>query len=186
MQKQTPTPRISVGVVGDSATVKDAKTLLDANASEAAAITAKKPLLITIGADSLAQMLRDGQYDGHNKKITQGPKPKQESVECRIFHFDQIIGSREAARLIAGADNKRPWKSARIDHLLALGQKYPHLQRQFPITALGTTFKIAGLPQVACLHHGDGPKRYVILRWHGDDWCGDFAFLAVRGTRSHA
>jgi hypothetical protein len=56
----------------------------------------------------------------------------------------------------------------------------PHLQGQFPITALGTIFRKGGLPQVACLHHGDGPKRYLILRWWGDDWCGDFAFLGIR------
>lgn len=178
-------PRISVGVVGENASIKDVKTLLDANASEAALATTKKPLIVSIfPGSSLPGLIKSGRYDGFNQQLKRGPAPKAETFECRIFHFDQIIGSTEAQRKIIAADKKNPWKPARIDHMLALGAHFPHLQRQFPITALGTTYKVAGLPQVACLHHGDGPKRYVILRWRGDDWCGDFAFLGVRQIKN--
>lgn len=187
MRKKTAekTVRTSVGVLQRGATTADERTLLNANASEADAATKKAPLVITVDTRmSRAEMVKAGNYTAHNPIISRTtPNAKKvgaEKFECRIFHFDQIISSSDARRKIAHADRKNPWKPAGIEHLLALGATMPYLQGQFPITELGTLFKKNGLPQVACLHHGDGPKRNLILRWWGDDWCGDFAFLGVR------
>lgn len=142
-------------------------------------MTREKPLLISIDHRmSMAALVRLGRYTGLSKAVLLAPRMKERKAaqyEVRIFHFDEIIGSKEARKRI----EKAGWNVATIEQLLALGALLPHLQRQFPIVALGTTWKGA-IPRAACLHHGDGLKRYVVLRWIGDDWCGDFAFMAVR------
>jgi len=178
--------RVSVGAgqVSKKAAIKNVETLLDANSFEAGQITKKHPLTLSVDhSKPLRKLVAAGRYTGFSRGLLGAPRPAKKGrleYEARVFHFDQIISSAQAKRKIQQADKHRPWKVAPVEQLVALGNLLPHLQRQFPIVALGTVFKKGPVPQVACLHHGDGAKRYIVLRWIGDDWCGDFAFLAIR------
>jgi hypothetical protein len=178
--------RVSVGAgqATKKAQVKDTETLLDANSFESSEITKKQPLTLSVDhSKPLRARIAAGRYTDLSKGIlSESPSRKngRREYEARIFHFDEIISSQGAKKKIEQADKRLPWKVAPVDQLVALGNLLPHLQRQFPIVALGTVFKKGPVPQVACLHHGDGLKRYIVLRWIGDDWCGDFAFLAIR------
>jgi hypothetical protein len=95
--------------------------------------------------------------------------------EVALFHFDKNITS-EAA--IAEMD-KAGYRPAKIEELLALGEFHPDLQREFPIVALGSSWRnpSANLG-VPCLSRG-GAERDLSLRWFGRDWSGNCRFVAV-------
>lgn len=128
---------------------------------------------------SFDQMVDHGCYDSKSSHITVKNFPVSGSgivlVERKLFHFDCIVTSDEAERLIL-AEGYQPGK---IEHLLASGAANPDEQRRFPIIALGSVAGVYGERHVACLGR-IGSKRDIYLRWRVGDWGGIFRFLGVR------
>ncbi|MBI2030537.1 hypothetical protein HYT05_02860 [Candidatus Kaiserbacteria bacterium] len=134
---------------------------------------------------TLEQMIAAGRYDWKNSDIT----AERFSLvgdgvvdfEIKLFHFKRSISSEDADEAIKNDG----WESAKIEHLLAFGAKYPEEQRKFPIVGLGSSAQVSGGRYVPCLYGGDS-LRCLDLAWWGGGWAGYYRFLAVRKLSSGA
>ena len=135
-------------------------------------------LRITVDyAQSLEQMIADGNYDWKNDDITakRFPLVGEGKVELKphLIHFNRVIGSDDVEKELETM-GKRPGK---IEELFAFGKTYPEVQRKFPILALGSVAEWAGNRSVSVLG-GHGSKRRLYLPWRSGGWYGYYRFLA--------
>ncbi len=142
---------------------------------------AEKVFSVTVDyAQSLANMVRAGNYDWVNSDITEKHFPVKgegkTEKELHLVHLNRAISSDDAVREL----DKMGYAPAKIEDLLALGASYPELQRQFPIVALGSVWRrLLGHRHVPCLWSYTA-ERYLRLHWLEGDWREDHRFLAVR------
>jgi hypothetical protein len=136
-------------------------------------------------SQSLAEMIAAGHYDWTNSDITAEHFPIKGTgaveVKTQLVHLNRHAMTRE---VMAELD-RRGLRPATIEELLAFGAKYPDMQRQFEIIALGSCWVIPDdCLNVPCLCKNDG-GRGLGLRWgypspgDGCGWDGDYRFLAV-------
>lgn len=128
---------------------------------------------------TLQEMVNAGNYDWVNGDVTQEHFPVSDQGTCdevSIFHFNKVMTSEDAGSEM----DKRGFRPAKIEELLALGEKHPELQKKFPIIALGSIWLGPdGSRSVACLGF-DGSRRGLSLRWFDFSWDRDCRFVAVR------
>ncbi len=129
---------------------------------------------------SLADMIKVGKYDWVNNDITAEHFPITGSgkaeIDFQLVYLDKSANSEEVL-LHMEKNNLRP---ATLFELLAFGAKYPELQREFPICALGSSWVGSdGNHYMPYLYRFDS-RRDLNLRWFGGDWNGCCRFLAVR------
>jgi len=129
---------------------------------------------------SLEELVKLGKYDWSNPDITSAhfPTRRKGKVETEIefFHFDRNISSEEAIREM----DKAGYRPAEAHELLAFGAKYPDVQREFPIAALGSVWQYPdGDRYVVCLYEYDAERRAVLSRFEFV-WYGIWRFAAVR------
>ena len=116
---------------------------------------------------SLAKMIKAGKYDYVNSDINAKNFPvarigKVEMKNLELVHLNCNASTDEAIREIG----KRGLGLGDLPMLLALGAKYPELQREFPVAALGSSWVGRdGRRDVAYLWHGRG-IRGLSLRWY--------------------
>ena len=129
---------------------------------------------------SLSKMIKAGNYDWFNDNITAKNFPLKgkgkHELEAILFHFDRDIESEEA---IAEMD-KQGYRPGRIEELLALGGKYPNLQKEFPIVALGSVWRNPDGHRSVPFLHRNGSERNLRLGWFGYGWHANDRFLAFR------
>lgn len=133
---------------------------------------------ITVTSDPLISRIAVGEYDESNTGINQENFPDDPTAVgewlWRLFDFERDISSEDAARAITACG----WQPAKLDHLLALGAKYPREQLNYPITAVGscsaTRFPV--VPLLCCTPSG---KRSLDLQWWTASWPTFCRFLAV-------
>ena len=129
---------------------------------------------------SLAKMIKAGKYDYVNSDINAKNFPvarigKVEMKNLELVHLNCNASTDEAIQEIG----KRGLGLGDLPMLLALGAKYPELQREFPVAALGSSWvNRDGFRRVACLWSDDGNRR-LYLDWYGIMWCVHYRFLAV-------
>lgn len=128
---------------------------------------------------TLEEMIAAGRYDTRNNDITAERFPFQGTgqveVELHLVH----LGRDASTDTVLAELDRRNLRPATIEELLALGAKYPNLQKQFPFVALGSVWQHPGGRRgVACLGHWDA-GRGLALDWFGLDWNGGCRFLAV-------
>ncbi|MBI4090447.1 MAG: hypothetical protein HY422_00305 [Candidatus Komeilibacteria bacterium] len=131
-------------------------------------------------ADTFEQRLASGRYDWKNSDIKEKnfPIKGEGTVErnLELAHYGKDM-STDAVLAAIDAQGYRP---ATIEELLAFGAKYPELQREFPIVALGSVWRHwRGDRHVAYLSR-DGDGRGLDLHWIESDWFAVFRFLVVR------
>lgn len=129
---------------------------------------------------SVEELIKLGLYDWANSDITSKHFPTQrtgkQEVVIELIHFNRSIGSEEALREL----DKMGYRPAELHELLAFGAKYPNIQREFPVIALGSVWQCPlGRRRVPFLYWG-GSGRELRLRWFGDDWHVRCRFAAVR------
>lgn len=128
---------------------------------------------------SLNKMILAGKYDLVNQEITEKNFPSKLSgsvpLNFELFHFNRLISSESA---VAELD-KMGFRPATVRELLSFGAKYPEMQREFPVVALGEVSEIDGNRRVAGLGR-DVSGRGLGLDWWSVDWIGRCRFLAVR------
>ena len=129
---------------------------------------------------TVADGIRAGRYDYVNSDITARHFPTtrtgthEEKVE--LMHLDRDISTEDALREM-DAHGYRP---ADLHELLAFGEKYPEIQREFPVVALGSVWRSrAGSRYVPSLD-GDGTERDLGLEWDARDWDAGCRFAVVR------
>lgn len=129
---------------------------------------------------AISHLLQAGNYDWTNSDISDEHFPQKKigrtSVAIRLLCFDQVISSQEVlARL--KQDRLRPANPAEV---LALGAKYPSLQRQFPVIALGQTWLLPNRDRmVVCLAWHSMLRRVHLLCKFRRDWPAHCRFAAV-------
>ncbi|TSC83630.1 MAG: Uncharacterized protein G01um101413_959 [Parcubacteria group bacterium Gr01-1014_13] len=134
---------------------------------------------------SLAQMIVAGKYDYANPDIVEKNFPIQRpnasegdiqssgnpyrtlgiqndnNTEIVLVHLKKVVTTTE---VLAHMD-KLGLRPARIEELLAFGEKYPKKQLEFPIVALGSVWVYSDqLRHVACLDR-NGSERDLNLDW---------------------
>lgn len=149
------------------------------------AIATDDQYMVTVDyTKSLADMIDAGNYDGINSQILEQDFPIQqtdiENSNTKLFlvHLNRVVTEKD----VLDHMDKMGLRPARIEELLALGQKYPDLQRQFPIAAFGSIHVGPdGHHGVPCLYKG-GSTRNLDLWWiipPDDRWHETFRFVAV-------
>ncbi len=107
--------------------------------------------LIVSPGFSLTAIIGAGKYDFVDKYVSESrlyDNPKSVGEwEWKFFNAEQTMGTEDAAAAII-ADG---WQPARIEHLLAFGEKYPDEQRSYEILAIGSVWRInlyQGVPRL--------------------------------------
>lgn len=131
---------------------------------------------------SLADMVTAGRYDYVNDNIPARNFPIEGSgkveLDCVLVHLDCTASTKKVKQEI----DKRGLRPTTIEELLAFGETYPEVQREFPVVELGSSWVLSdGYRCVACLWGNPG-DRDLDLRWDDseDRWGPDYRFLAVR------
>lgn len=135
---------------------------------------------VTISFDlSLAEMIKVGKYNSVNSDITEKHFPVNgkgtNEVVTELLHFNRYTESEDVFREL----DRSGLRPATIEELLAFGAKYPEIQRQFPIVALGSIWRRLDARFVPCLWGFSG-DRGLNLFWFGSRWYATCRFLAVR------
>lgn len=128
---------------------------------------------------SLPEMITAGRYDDVSNSITPERFPiqgigKRETV-IHLVHPGKEV---ESQPLIDEMD-ALGYRPATIAELLALGAKYPELQREFPIIALGSVAEVGGDRVVAFLDRWFR-ERKLLLCWFDRRWAGVCRFAFVK------
>ena len=127
---------------------------------------------------SINDLVKQGNYGWSNSDINDGNFQADEMHQSEVIlkHFDKDM-STEAVLKALDADGLRP---ATMSELLELGIRYPELQKQFPIVALGSVWRCpSGGRYVGCLCCYVG-QRKLSLDWVDGDWDDGCRFAAVR------
>ena len=129
---------------------------------------------------SLADMITAGRYDWANEDITFKNFPingkGQAEIMIEIIHFNRCIQSEGALNDFENTG----LRAAALPELLAFGAKYPDMQREFPIIALGSLWQDSyGSRRVPALWSSFG-GRGLGLDWFRHRWIKYFRFAAVR------
>jgi hypothetical protein len=150
---------------------------------------------------SLADMITVGKYDYTNPNIVEKNFPIQRpsnskadiqssgnpyrtpgvqndnSTEIVLVHLNKVASTTE---VLAHMD-KLGLRPARIEELLAFGEKYPHKQREFPIVALGSVWVVSDQDRFVAYLDGHGSERNLPLYWDNPvyTWSEVCRFVAV-------
>jgi hypothetical protein len=120
-----------------------------------------------------------GHYDWSSSDITdknfsttqQGTK----EAAVQLIHFNKTMSTDQ---VLAELDNMN-LKPAGAQECLSFGEKYPDIQREFPIAFLGSVWQdLGGNRFCPCLGRS-GSGRSLGLFWVGGDWIGICRFAAV-------
>ncbi|MEE8131502.1 MAG: hypothetical protein V3T98_00400 [Candidatus Paceibacterota bacterium] len=137
--------------------------------------------IVTVNYDlSVEEAVKAGKYDSSNnnimtKNFSSNRRGKTEA-EITLIHFDSCMESEDVIREI----DKQGFRLAELLELLAFGAKYPDVQRDFPIVALGSAWQIPdGVRRMPCLGRVAG-ERVLDLGWFGSGWRSDVRFAVLR------
>lgn len=129
---------------------------------------------------SVEDGIKAGNYDWKNDDITSEHFPSQETgtkeATVELFHYGKDMDTDE---ILTDLD-KQGYREATLKELLALGEKYPNLQREFPIIALGSIWQLRDGYRYCSYLFRRSSKRYLHLNWIGDRWYAHCRFAAVR------
>ncbi len=139
--------------------------------------------LIVDYTKTVEQAITDGNYDWQNSNITAENFPislemigKTMKVSAKLFNFNHDISSDNAVSEM----DKVGYRPAALMELLAIGLLFPELQRQFPIVALGSIWRVVdGFRYMPCLD-ADDSERGLDLSWFVGGGGTHGRFLAVR------
>lgn len=135
---------------------------------------------ITVNYDrSVEDGVRAGHYDCSNPDITSChfPSSRKGMAEQKIVlvHFNREIGSDEAIREL----DKQGLRSAELPELLAFGAKYPDVQREFPVVALGSVWQSPDGNRNCASLHRLSDERALSLHWLALGWGSHCRFAAL-------
>ncbi len=128
------------------------------------------PLIVDYGM-SLEQMVKNGRYNWSHENITSKKFPTRRTGKAEIvIKLVRLNLSVHTSTAIEELNKEKGFRLAEPCELLAFGEKYPYVQRKFPVVALGfvrTTFGIYSDREALYLY-GDRLSRYVGLLDVGD------------------
>jgi hypothetical protein len=147
--------------------------------------TITDPIILSVEhARTLAEMIRAGKYVWINDNITVDHFPVSVEVtrefEAKLFKFDESVSPQTTVGTMTKVGAGDGWELAKIEHLLAFGEKFPDEQRQYPIVGLGSISEVFGSRQVPCLDHRNSERILDLAWWVDEGWFAVCRFLAVR------
>lgn len=130
--------------------------------------------------ETIQYLLGAGNYDWMNSDISDEHFPQKKigetSITVRLMNFGRVISTKD----IFIEFKKSGLRPANPAELLALGAKYPNLQKQFPIIALGQTWLLPNKDRmVVCLAWHSMLRRVHLLCQFRRDWPAHCRFAAV-------
>lgn|GEM_PF-1664307 len=138
--------------------------------------------LIAIEVDndrSVTQMLKAGNYDHVDEEITDenllNEGTGKTSTDLILFHRDK----KECSQELVDELDLIGWRPIVNAELLAIGEQYPELQREFSIVALGQIERYSGHQYVPCLS-GSNSWRLIEYVPFNFGWSRDCRFGFVR------
>lgn len=104
-------------------------------------------------------------------------REKTPDVAMELVHFNRVVSTDEALREL----DRMGYRPAKLRELLAFGEKYPEVQREFPVVALGSSVWLNRFDEryFPCLDR-IGSRRHLDLHRLEDNWLGLCRFAAVR------
>lgn len=131
---------------------------------------------------SFTDMITAGRYDCKNDDITSEHFPIAGSgkvdTKLHLVHLNREATTKEVEAYL----NTIGLQPAKIEHLLALGEKYPNLQREYSIIALGTVWVNRDGDHHVPFLRRSGLGRDLSLYWDDpDDRWGDYCRFLVSG-----
>ncbi|PIR97979.1 MAG: hypothetical protein COT89_01875 [Candidatus Colwellbacteria bacterium CG10_big_fil_rev_8_21_14_0_10_42_22] len=143
------------------------------------AASATYPITVDYGL-SVEAMVKAGRYDWVNDYITSRNFPTKKKgkkqVVVELIHLNRSVSTDDALKEL----DKMGMRPAELHELLALGQMYPELQREFPVVALGSVWQNPNGNRYVSYLSRDDSERNLYLDWFEVDWYGFFRFAAVR------
>jgi hypothetical protein len=137
--------------------------------------------LVTVNYDlSVEDAVKAGKYDWKNDRIISKnfPSKRKGKVDAEII-LVKFAKDMESEAILLELD-KQGLRPAELPELLAFGEKYPEVQREFPIVALGSVWRGAGgVRCVPCLDR-DSDERGLYLLWFDVGWGSGCRFAALR------
>lgn len=135
--------------------------------------------LVTVDyTQSLARMIAEGKYGYVSKYVVATNFPMSGTgifaTDVVVVHFDRNIESYKAIKEL----EQMSIQPAPIEYLLALGAKYPDLQREYPIVALGSVCSSSDGDQYVPVLDRWYAERRLLLLDRSDVWVPNYRFLA--------
>ncbi len=129
---------------------------------------------------SVEDGIKAGKYDWSNSDITSSHFPSDETetkeVSVELIHFGQDKTTDEVLSEL----DKKELRPATLKELLALGEKCPDLQREFPIIALASVWRDPFGDRRCAYLYRFGSRRDLDLSSIGGRWDVYCRFAAVR------
>lgn len=129
---------------------------------------------------SVEDGVKAGNYDWKNDDITSknflSQKSGTKEAMVELFHYGKDMST---DKVLADLD-KQGYRPTTLKELLALGEKHPDLQREFPIIGLGSVWQYSNGYRYCPYLYWDGSERYLDLYWVGNRWYDCCRFAAVR------
>ncbi len=138
-------------------------------------------LTVTVDRDrSIVDGVKADKYDWSDNSINdKNFKPTGKGsvgTEIILVHFDKSMSTNKVLKEL----DKRNLRPADLQELLAIGEKYPEKQREFPVIALGSVWQGPYGDRIVPYLGRDGACRKLCLRWIDSGWDGVCRFAAVR------
>src|SRR3989344_5105193 len=104
-----------------------------------------------------------GRYHWANPNITSEHFPTKRNgrteVRVKLIHFNRSVSADEALRKL----DRMGYRPVELHELLVFGEKYPEIQRRFPVVGLGSIWRDRNDNRyIPCLC-GDSSRRYLNL-----------------------
>lgn len=136
-------------------------------------------LATLVSERTLKDAINAGKYDWTDDNITEKNFPTNKesfgTKDMSLFHFNKDISSENEVLKMDEAG----YRPATLMELLVIGEKYPEIQREFPVVALGSSVKFCGVLLVPVLWLDSDGRSLGLDCWHFD-WLSRCRFLAVR------
>jgi hypothetical protein len=137
--------------------------------------------LVTVNYDlSVKDAIAAGKYDWKNDDITDKHFPSKRAgttdTEIILVKFDKDMTLEDVLREL----NKQRLRAAELPELLAFGEKYPDVQLEFPVVALGSVWQDSGGRRGAPFLSECGDDRGLGLAWFETIFGPHCRFAAVR------
>ncbi len=171
--------RVDEGTLPFEATMEGLQRLVEGQEAKKKKASGAFPIAVDYSM-TLADMIKTGKYDQAYPDVTQEhfPVAGEGTIELKaeLIHFGKTMNTVNVLKEL----DRREYRPATLQELLAFGAKYPEKQREFPIIALGSVWTYSGGSRIVPCLDGDDSRRRLRLDWYGRDWSGSCRFLAFR------
>jgi hypothetical protein len=129
---------------------------------------------------SVEDAVKLGRYDWANPDITSKNFPTKRTgtaeIVVELIHFNRVVSTDEALRKLG----RMGYRPADLHELLAFGEKYPEVQREFPVVALASVWHYRLSFRYVPYLSRYSSKRNLYLNWIKNNWNELCRFAAVR------